>query len=357
MLSGSTDIRVTRDTTRWDDALTRLDGDLLQSWRWGAFKQRHGWDVERLHLDGPDGEAMAQLLFRRRGPFSLGYLPRGPLIVGGEMTATRLLREIDDTCARHRAILLVVEPDRPLPPSWMNDPRAFTDGPESFQTSRTVKVPLVDDEELLSRMRKDTRYNILYAKRHGVEVESASADPAAIDIFYHLLQDTSGRNGFGIHERAYYHDFLRIFGDRAVLLMSRYKGVPTSALIAVRCGAEGRSMYAGSSSAHRRRGDTALLRFEAMRWARDHGCSRFDLGGIAPDAPPVGEGGNDGDSWRSHLAGVHQFKVGFGGEIVAYPPTVERRYHPGLAWLIRRINARFRTVSSPSQSPGSPIDG
>lgn len=270
-----------------------------------------------------------------------------------------MLDAIDGACARHRAITLVVEPDRPLPESWTDAAGPFTDGPEAFQTSRTVKVALADDARLLSRMRKDTHYNVLYAQRHGISIDVASPAPSAVTAFYDLLQETSERNGFGIHERAYYDDFLRVFGDRAVLLFARFEGVPTSALIAARSGAEGRSMYAGSSIVHRRRGDAALLRFEAMRWARDHGCSGFDLGGIASDTPPSPQDGDDRDEdrWRSHLAGVHQFKVGFGGEIVAYPPTVERRYHPGLAWLIRRINTRFRTAPSQSRSPGSAMDG
>jgi len=352
MLSGSTGNPTTGDNARWDDAIARLNGDLLQSWYWGEFKQRHGWHVERLHVEQSRGEAMAQLLFRRRGPFSLGYLPRGPLISGNDMIAARLLGAIDEACARHRAIALVVEPDRPLPPGWLQKGIGFVNGPESFQTSRTVKVPLASDEELLARMRKDTRYNVLYARRQGIEVEFAPAEPAAFATFYRLLQETSRRNAFGIHERVYYEDFLRLFGDQAVLLFSRSDGVPTSALIAARTGDECRSMYAGSSIAHRVRGDAALLHFEAMRWARDHGCARFDLGGIASGTVSPGQRGNDGEGDRrgSSLEGVHQFKVGFGGEIIAYPPTVERRYRPGLAWLVRRVNARFRPVAQGSQS-------
>lgn len=358
MLSGRTRTSAIDDNARWDDALRRLDGDFLQCWGWGEFKQRHGWNVERLHIEHPDGEALAQLLFRRKGPFSLGYLPRGPLIRGGETVAAGLLDAINDTCARHRAITLVVEPDRPLPQEWTDAGGPFTDGPEAFQTSRTVKVALADDARLLSRMRKDTRYNALYAQRHGIVVEAAPAEPATITTFYDLLKETSQRNAFGIHGRDYYDDFLRIFGDQAVLLFSRFKGVPTAALIAVRNGDEGRSMYAGSSIVHRRRGDAALLRFEAMRWARDHGCSRFDLGGIAPGTPRSGQNEDDDkDQWRVHLAGVHQFKMGFGGEIVAFPATVERRYHPALAWLVRRSNSRFRTArirdSQRSQLPAS----
>lgn len=127
---------------------------------------------------------------------------------------------------------------------------------------------------------------------------------------------------------------MRIFGDDAMLFLAYADGKVTAGLIAARCGSEGRSMYAGTSSDHRVRGDAALLRFEAMRWTRDEGGSRYDLGGIAPAPNDPGSG--------SHLDGVNNFKIGFGGEIVAYPQTLERRYRPALAWVVRHINPKFR---------------
>lgn len=51
MLPGGTGNPRAPDSARWDDAIARLDGDLLQSWRWGEFKQRHGWNVERIHVE------------------------------------------------------------------------------------------------------------------------------------------------------------------------------------------------------------------------------------------------------------------------------------------------------------------
>jgi lipid II:glycine glycyltransferase (peptidoglycan interpeptide bridge formation enzyme) len=289
---------------------------------------------------------MAQVLFRRRGSLSLAYVPRGPVIAPGNATASALAGPLDEVCARHRAIVMVIEPDRPLPPAWTDGGAGFASGPERFQPSRTVKVGLAPDAEILARMRKDTRYNISHARRHGIVIQSAPVETATVRTFYRLLRETSQRNGFRIHPSAYYEDFLRVFADQAILLFARVEGVVTAGLIAARCGDEARSMYAGSASGQRARGDTALLRFEAMRWAREHGCTRYDLGGIAPEAPPAATGrevetagGRD-----SALDGVDHFKVGFGGQIVTYPPTVERRYRPGLAWLLRRFHRRFRTA-------------
>lgn len=326
----------------WDATLQRLGGDLLQSWRWGEFKQRHGWDAERIQVAGPNGDGMAQVLFRQCGWFALAYVPRGPVIAERDTAAPELLEAIDETCARHRTIVLIIEPDHPLPLAWTGEGSAFVRGPEPFQACRTVKVPLAPDADLLAQMRKDTRYNILHAQRRGTTVERGSVEPWAIQTFYRLMQETSQRNGFGIHACSYYEDFLRIFEDQAILLFSRVDSSVTAGLIAARCGNEARSMYAGSASSHRSRGHTTLLRFEAMRWAREQGCTLYDLGGIAPAPPTVGGRGSD-------LDGVEQFKVGFGGEIIAYPPTVEHRYEPGLAWLLRRFSSRFRTAPGSSE--------
>jgi len=287
------------------------------------------------------------VLFRQCGWFTLAYVPRGSVIAGGDTVALEVLEAIDAICAKNRAIALVVDPDRPLPPTWTREGGGFASGPEPFQASRTVKVPLAPDADLVARMRKDTRYNILHAQRRGVIVERVPVEPSATQTFYRLMQETAQRNGFHIHPHSYYEDFLRIFEDQAILLFSRVDGVVTAGLIAARCGNEARSMYAGSESAHRGRGDTALIRFEAMRWAREQGCTLYDLGGSGREvtATASGRDGQGDGRQSSGLAGVEQFKVGFGGEIIAYPPTMERRYRPGLAWLLRRLHPRFRTAA------------
>jgi lipid II:glycine glycyltransferase (peptidoglycan interpeptide bridge formation enzyme) len=158
--------------------------------------------------------------------------------------------------------------------------------------------------------------------------------------FYALLHDTSVRNEFGIHAPEYYADFLRIFGSDAVLLFGLIEDVPVAGLVAARFGAEAIYMYGASSTKHRAHGAAFYLQFEAMRWAREQGCTRYDLWGIPSIDPPSTEvdtgnrvAGTRGDDWR----GLYEFKVRFGGQILTYPPTLERRYHPVLAALARRF--------------------
>jgi lipid II:glycine glycyltransferase (peptidoglycan interpeptide bridge formation enzyme) len=189
-------------------------------------------------------------------------------------------------------------------------------------------------------MHQKTRYNVRLAQRRGVTVERATPDGAAVATFYELLEDTARRNEFGVHTATYYQDFLQIFGDDALLLFAVIDQRPVAGLIAARFGPEAVYMYGASSTAHRENAAGFYLQFEAMRWAREQGCLRYDLWGIpATDPPPVASDESDripgtrGTDWR----GLYQFKVRFGGDIVSYPPTLERRYHPLLSALARRV--------------------
>lgn len=328
----------------WDGRLQPASAHLLQSWRWGAFKQQHGWTPHRILVERPDGWASAQVLYRARGPVSIGYVPRGPVISGPKQSLWKALRgEIDRAALQHRAIMTIIEPDGPLDLAESLADAGVVQGPAHFQPSRTVKIPLLEDDALLKQMHQKTRYSVRLAQRRGVTIERQTLGDKAINQFYALMLDTAERNAFGIHSKAYYADFLRTFGDDAVLLFARVDdGQLGAVLIAAAFGSEAIYMYGASSTQNRAHGAAFLLQFEAMRWGRERGCSTYDLWGI-PDHDPtrihnedqskiVGTKGDD-------MRGLYRFKTGFGGEIVSYPPSVERRHVPLLPWLARKINA------------------
>lgn len=329
---------VTSEQERWDAGIRAGGGHFLQSWRWAAFKERHGWLGERVAVSAPSGTAQALILFRQRGPVSVGYVPRGPVIAGGEDVAAALWQEIDRRARQYRALTVLVEPDQWLPLTGSYRAWGFVRGTRHVQPSRTVKVPLIDDDALLAQMHQKTRYSIRLAHRRGVAIERPVVDDVVLGTFYNVLRETSERNAFGIHDRSYYADFMTIFGDDALLLFAKNGDAVASVLVAVKFGTEAIYMYGASSTKHRAHGASFALQFAAMQWAREHGCRSYDLWGIPAQDPEStqAEGnrvaGTHGDDWR----GLYKFKVGFGGEIVSLPPTLERRYHPYLAYLARR---------------------
>lgn len=335
---------VVADARRWNAALETGGGHLLQSWEWGEFKSRHGWEVERVGVEGSHGIGLAQVLFKRRGPVSLAYVPRGPVLRPAghsRLLFGELRSRLDEVCRRRRALSLVIERDDPLELTGSFRSLGFVRGPDHFQPSRTVKVPLpADDDALLAQMHQKNRYSVRLAVRRGVTVERGGADAASVDAFYLLLSETSERNKFGIHSRAYYDDFMRLFGDKALMLFALVDGRIAAGLVAARFGAEAVYMYGGSSTEHRADGAAFILQYEAMRWARDAGSRRYDLWGI-PDSsqssPSEDKATGAAASVGEDMRGLLNFKTRFGGTIVDYPPMMERRYVPLVSWLAGRF--------------------
>lgn len=327
----------------WDTRLREHGGHLLQSWAWGDLKHRHGWTPERALIENSDGVAMAQVLFRSKGPVSVGYVPRGPVLAGNASALWPELRSLIDAMARRRrAISVIFEPDVPTGLEGTFQDAGLVVGPSHIQPVRTVKVPLLDDDALLKQMHQKTRYNVRLASRRGVEFRRLPATRENVATFYGLMQDTAERNEFGIHSLDYYADFLDLFGDRALFMGAwSQEGNLAAMLISAVFGEEAIYMYGASSTVHRAHGAGFALQYEAMKWGRDRGAKVYDLWGIPAKDPESASdkhadriAATKGEDWR----GLYRFKTGFGGSVVTFPQTMERRYIPVLPWLARRLN-------------------
>jgi lipid II:glycine glycyltransferase (peptidoglycan interpeptide bridge formation enzyme) len=313
----------------------------MQSWRWGEFKRREGWRVERIRVAGPAGIGMAQVLFWPVGPMCTAFVPRGPAVSGNRaVIQTELVAAIDVACRRHRALSLGIEPLPSLLVSEASEWSGFIDATSRFSPARTVMVPVGDDQALLDQMHPATRRNVRGAQRNGVDIRSVAPNEHSIATFYQLLQDTARRQRFRINPPAHYANALNVFGTDAALLVASVAGVEVAALISVRFGDEAIYLFGASASVQPIRGATALLQFAAMQWARSVGCARYDLWGIDdPSNLEPAEGSIDRSTKPECDTdnGLCRFKVGFGGDIVVYPRRRERLYHPHLIRVLRRL--------------------
>jgi lipid II:glycine glycyltransferase (peptidoglycan interpeptide bridge formation enzyme) len=327
------------DRGRWDSAVKALDGSVLQSWAWGEWYREGGYVVERVRVDGTDGTGLAQLLIWPHGdPPVEAHLPWGPILAGDRAAAAReLFAALDDICEPHRPLVLTVEPPEPLPLADLPEAAGFAPAPGRWCCNgRTVVVPLLDDESLLRRMRSKTRQQVRQLARRGVMIDQVPPDAVTLAAFYALLEETARRNEFPIEPVSYYEDFLRHLGEAAVLLVARTEEGLAAGLIITCFGREGIAHFGASSTELRVPGATAALYFTAMQLARSRGCTRFDLWGI-PDADPpevVGEQpeGSRGGDWQ----GIQHFKLGLGGDIVTYPPSLVRHYPARRRWAFWR---------------------
>ncbi len=235
---------------------------------------------------------------------SYAYVPRGPLFSSDKTANSMLFNALHREAERGNGIFVLMDPLILGTEGWESvTPRKKLHSATSHQPNTTLVIDLLPDEgTILSQMKEKGRYNIRLAVKKGVTVRQGR-----VDELYPILVETAQRDGFAIHPQEVYEAMLETFGNDAGLLVAEADGEVLCGGIFLFTGQTGIYYYGASRSEKRELMAPYLLQWEAMRLAKEHGCTQYDLLGIAD--PGV----------ENHpLAGVTEFKSKFGGEVRQY---------------------------------------
>jgi lipid II:glycine glycyltransferase (peptidoglycan interpeptide bridge formation enzyme) len=331
----------------WNQVIASLPSPhILQTEEWAQVKAPNGWHAHflvwnqvgdgyqlTLFADAQSEDhiaAAAMMLFRsiKLGPFTLplrvAYLSKGPLLDWKD----DLLRKtvLMDMCAyarKNRAIFLKLDADVQLgtgiPGKDDNEEKRFGQklqrelsntgwqySQDQIQFRNSVHIDLTaDEDDMLRRMKQKTRYNVRYAERKGIVIREGTKDD--LPMLYRMYTETAARDGFLIRDERYYLRLWQIFFEQEWMypLIAEVHGEPVAALALLRFEKTAYYMHGMSTSAHRKLMPTYLLQWEAMRKAKNAGCTVYDLWG----AP------NQFDE-SDPMWGVYRFKSGLGGYVV-----------------------------------------
>ncbi len=304
------------DASVWDTALLTLPkAHILQSWTWGAFKEHHQWQARRMLWREKDRTplAAAQLLTQKRSYFTMGYIPKGPILDWERpLLVEAVLDDLEQTARQLSLVMLKIDPDvridRPEGHRIQNilKRRGWAPSFEQVQFRNTMIIDLQDSlETLLAAMKSKWRYNIRLAKRKGVIVREARRDE--LPLLYTMYAETALRDEFVIRDEAYYLEAWTAFLDAGLAhpLVAEVKGNRVAMLILLHFGKRAWYMYGASLDLYRNYMPNHLLQWEAIRQAKALGCATYDLWG-APDTLDR----------RDPMWGVYRFKQGFNAEFV-----------------------------------------
>lgn len=316
----------------WNTALSTLPfNHLLQSWEWGALKENYGWSAERRIWRDPAGVplACAQVLERTQRIPLLGrslrvlYCPRGPAFDWDHPEIRdQVLRDLEAYARDRDALFIKVDPQLPLATGFPDSDEEELDqrghdaqadlcasgwnfSPDQIQFRNTLTLDLTQSEdELLSNMKQKTRYNVRLAGRRGVVVRRGGIDD--MDLLYKMYAETSVRDGFVIRSPEYYQDAWGSFitTNLAQPFIATVDEAPVAALVVYRFDRTVTYMYGMSRDLHRDKMPNYLLQWEAIRWAKEAGCTTYDFWG-APNRLVESD-----PMW-----GVYRFKAGFGARL------------------------------------------
>ena len=348
--SGAIDPTATADG--WDRFVAdAASGSYLQTTAWARVKAANGWSARRV-VAGPAHRPIgAQVLIRRLAPlpWGLAYAPRGPVVAEWSSGA------LADFTAELRAELRG-DPMRPavvrIEPPLEAGARTVDGHPIEavlrslgWWRASPVQPPttrIIDlrrpESDVWADMRGKWRQYVGHARRAGVTVVPGADDDLA--RFHQLLRETARRTGMRTRSEASLRVLwgaIAVREDGRLLFAVDPAGQTLAGLLLVRCGDRFVELYGGMSADGGPMRANYLLKWEAIRQARDEGGASYDLWGVVNP-------------------GIAHFKAGFGGRLVEYAGAFElplARFGAPLVQFAIAMRARIRRRGGASPDPGA----
>lgn len=287
------------------------EANFLQSPEYGKMNEILG---DKVVTEDFGGQGWALMIVRdaKRGRYL--EIPCGPLIDwDNKKLAKEVIQKITEVGKREKCVFVRMRPQLGATGDNLQILKGLglKKSPMHLAAEHTVMIDLnASEEEMLARMRRQTRYEVRRADKLGIKVTKSNSE----EIFreFHAVQmETAKRQGFVppslevlLAEREAFGDDIQIYVARTA------EGEPVAYGLIIGDEREADYYEAASTDLNRKLPGAYALLWQAMRDLKKAGYERFNLWGIAPAGQP-----------NHRYAGVTTFKTGFGGEVVEYVPA------------------------------------
>lgn len=308
---------------------------LFQSWYWGRVHEVHGDKIWRFGIYCGSGLAgIMQVLKVRAKRGTYLHIRHGPVLSDHTIDYWQIVCEEMKNLGRlERALFIRMSP-------LISDTAEHRLHFHKLGLKKAA-IPSMDgercwvldinksEEELLSNMRKTTRYEIRRAQKLPIRVRKSQRGDD-LEAFLNLYAATATRHHFVPH--AHIREEFRVFAgeNKAILFLGELKGTITSSAIVLFYGDQ--AIYHHGASLPTREPVSYMVQWEAIREAKIRGFPLYNFWGIAPEDNP-------NHPWSGHSL----FKKGFGGRKEEFLHAYDYPIHP-FYYLTRSIEI-FHRVS------------
>jgi lipid II:glycine glycyltransferase (peptidoglycan interpeptide bridge formation enzyme) len=241
-------------------------------------------------------------------------IPCGPLMDWTDTkTVKQIFKKIAETGKKEKCSFVRVRPQLNATEKNLNllAKLGLKKSPMHLAAEHTVMVDLkCSEEEMLARMRRQTRYEVRRADKLGITVEKNNSEELFKE-FHKVQVETAKRQGFIPPNLKTLLAEKEAFGGQIWIYVARNtEKKPIAYGLIIGNGREADYYEAASTDLNRKLPGAYALLWQAMRDLKALGYERFNLWGIAPAGQP-----------NHRYAGVTTFKTGFGGEVIEYVPA------------------------------------
>lgn len=295
---------------------------LLQTQAWADFKVSQGWKLHTIEIEGQNEPI--RVLERSLGfNQSMLYAPEVTFSAGATAQLEQLAHSLQEQAPQ--AIFFRLELLTPFSETEDSLTAQLTNAQyrksfEEVQPEHRQWIDISKDETtILAGMKEKGRYNVRLAERKGVTTR-ISTDTKDIEVFYQIFKETADRDRFSIRSEQYFRSLCAMLFKYKLgeLVIAEYEGEPLAALIITYYDGMASYLYGASSNKHRNLMAPYAAHMAAIRSAKAHDCTTYDLLQIAPP---------NADS-SHHYTSLTRFKQQLGGERVDVIGSWDYVYKP-----------------------------
>jgi lipid II:glycine glycyltransferase (peptidoglycan interpeptide bridge formation enzyme) len=304
-------LEVIDDKKIWKDFIKKHNypTSFFQSWNWGIFQEKIGKQVLRLSFKKNEeiiGIALGIIIKAKRGRYL--YIRNGPITSWNDEQLNEEIIDLLKKKARELNLWFI----RISPLISKESTGAEFLRKKDYPISKMYDVDALDtwlidleqeEEEIMNKMRKSTRYEIRKAKREGVEVISTK-DISMIDEFYKIYKDTIKRQEWNGYTKEYIKTQFETFkkDEQAKLFLAKYQGTFIAGSIFIYFNESTYYHYSGMLTEYRKIPATSLIHWKNIKESKKRGIKTYNFWGITPE-------GVEDHPWE----GLTFYKKGFGG--------------------------------------------
>ena len=289
------------------------EANFLQSWYWGEFHKKLKNEIQRTGFYENNklvGAMLSIVENAKRGRYLT--VPGGPIIDWqNQNLVNAFVKEIKKIAKEKNCVFVRVRPQLVSDDFSKNlfKKLGFINAPMHLHAELTSQLDITKtEEELLSQMRKTTRYEIKKAIKQGIKI-TASTDISLIKDFYDLQIQTAKRQNFVPFSYNFLHEQFKVFAEsgHALLYNAEFNNKFLAQAFVIFYGKEAVYHYGASTDMGRNYGGAYLIQWEAILEAKKRGMTRYNFWGVSPIDKPT-----------HRFSGLSLFKRGFGGQDVEY---------------------------------------
>lgn len=264
-----------------------------------------------IEIEAKNGFATGAVRNAKRGRYL--EIPCGPLVNFKDKKALKdIFDKIRDEATREKCVFVRMRPQllNSLENLGILKSLGLKKSPMHLAAEHTVMIDLrKSEEDLLSSMRRQTRYEVRRAEKLGIKVSRDNSEKIFKE-FHKVQVDTARRQGFIPPNLKVLLAEREAFGDKIWIYKAEVENKAIAYGLIISGGLEGDYYEAASTELNRKMPGAYAIIWQATKDLKASGYERFNLWGIAPAGQT-----------KHRYAGVTTFKTGFGGEIIEYVPA------------------------------------